>query len=109
MFVLERNKLKLRISGLTYTVVFSEMQKNILFDKTKPLNQQAGKIVLLRDLEAINVCLDAVYGKIVTCEQLRPVHPQTVALVKLCLDFKSDDLKIQSEVGIIPFPKNNHV
>ena len=54
---------------------------------------------LLRDLEAINVCLDAVYGKILTSEQLRPVYPHTVAAVKVCLDFKSEDLKIQSEVS----------
>jgi len=53
---------------------------------------------VLCDLEAISCCLDAVYCKMSTADQLTDVYSTTAQLVKLCLDYTCDDLRIQSEV-----------
>ena len=52
----------------------------------------------LLDLEAVSSLVDAVYGRIVTAEQLGPVYPQTAELMKLCLEYKNDDPRVLSEV-----------
>ncbi|XP_023336728.1 exportin-5 [Eurytemora carolleeae] len=51
----------------------------------------------LVDLEAISTLLDAVYSKL-TLEQLNLIYPQTAALMQLCIEFKSEDSQVLSEV-----------
>lgn len=52
----------------------------------------------LVELEALSSLIDAVYSKMTSAVQLAPIHPQTTALMKLCLDFKSEDPRVSSEV-----------